>query len=183
MPIVAQSPQTSSDRTQLQRSLNLLSEDAKTFLRDLYNARYGIDYSKDNQSNTLIAGNDTLNGDAGADLILGDNSTFMLPIVNRQIDTSFDLTKGYLDNSNDSYNFFHALPHQADVIYRKPDLGLTRLAEDTITGRRGQRHSVWQPQQRSASRGRRRRFLVWRWRCRHPRRRHGHKHGAPQHQP
>jgi Ca2+-binding RTX toxin-like protein/acetolactate synthase small subunit len=133
-PIVTQAPQTANDTIQLQRSLDVLADDVKVFLRDLHTTNNGINYNNRNQANSLIAQNDVINGGAGDDLVFGDNVTLVLPIVNRQINVSLNLTKGNVDYGDESYNFGQVLPHQWDTIYRNPTVGFTRLAEDTITG-------------------------------------------------
>lgn len=43
--------------------------------------------------------------------------------------------EGNLDYGDETYNFNQSLPYQTDTIYREPNVGLTRLAEDSITGR------------------------------------------------
>lgn len=134
LPLANQAPVTQSDRLQFQRDLELFAEDVRTFIRDLHNTNHGIEYVNNNQSHTLIAQNDVMNGEAGDDLMLGDNATLLLPIVDRQINLSFEIVRGYLDSSDESYNFSQGLPHQYDLIYRNSNLGATRFAEDTMTG-------------------------------------------------
>ncbi|BAS54198.1 GLUG domain-containing protein [Leptolyngbya boryana NIES-2135] len=134
LPLANQAPVTQSDRLQFQRDLELFAEDVRTFIRDLHNTNHGIEYVNNNQSHTLIAQNDVMNGEAGDDVMLGDNATLLLPIVDRQINLSFEIVRGYLDSSDESYNFSQGLPHQYDLIYRNSNLGATRFAEDTMTG-------------------------------------------------
>ncbi|MCU0548576.1 MAG: DUF4347 domain-containing protein [Leptolyngbya sp. Prado105] len=134
LPLANQAPTTQAERTQFQRDLELIAEDVRTFIRDLHNTNHGIDYVNNNQSHTLIAQNDVMNGEAGEDVMLGDNATLLLPIVNGQINLSFELVNGYLDSSDSSHNFSQGLLHQYDLIYRNPNLGVTQFAEDTMTG-------------------------------------------------
>jgi trimeric autotransporter adhesin len=133
-PLVNVVPQTSAQRDQLQRDLDLLMEDVRTFLRDLHSTNHGIDYTVRNQANTVLAGNDFINGDVGNDLVIGDNSTMLLPIVSRQIDLNFSFSKGKLDTSDEAHNYFQGLLHSYDLVYRNPNVGITRVAEDTISG-------------------------------------------------
>ena len=134
IPLVTRRPMSESDRTQLRLGLNTLVSDVEGFLRDLHNEQYGIDYVNRNQSNTLIAENDQLNGENGADLMSGDNATLILPMINGQLDLTIDFRDGNLDTSIDSYNFMHTLPHQYDFIYRNPSKGLTQFGEDVLFG-------------------------------------------------
>ncbi len=134
LPLVDRAPQNDADRVQRQRDLELLSEDAKVFIRDLHTNTHGITYPDANQLHTLIAGNDTMNGDRGDDIMVGDNITLMLPIINRQIDLNFELNKSFLDYSEEEHNFNQAFPHQYNFIYRTPGSAVTQLAEDTMFG-------------------------------------------------
>jgi Ca2+-binding RTX toxin-like protein len=134
LPLVDRAPQSKAERDQLQRDLELLSEDAKTFIRDLHTTTHGIIYPNANQLHTLIAGNDTMDGNSGDDVMLGDNVTMMLPIINRQVDLNFELTKIFLDYGEQEHNFNQVLPHQFNVIYRIPGSAVTQLTEDTMFG-------------------------------------------------
>ncbi|MBW4443333.1 MAG: DUF4347 domain-containing protein [Plectolyngbya sp. WJT66-NPBG17] len=137
LPLVDRAPQNNVDRAQLQRDLELLGEDAKSFIRDLHTTTHGIIYPNANQSHTLIAGNDTMNGDRGDDIMVGDNITLMMPIINRQIDLNFELNKSFLDYGEEEHNFNQAFPHQYNFIYRTPNTGVTQLGEDTMFGSDG----------------------------------------------
>ncbi|MBE9030746.1 DUF4347 domain-containing protein [filamentous cyanobacterium LEGE 11480] len=137
MPLVADPLTAPSQQNQLKRDLDLLLEDTREFLRDLHNTNHGINYAIRDQSNSLIAQNDTLNGESGNDVIMGDNTTLSLPLLQQQINVSLELLRGNLDFSNEAHNFFHGLAHTYDVIYRNPQVGFTRLAEDTIVGNDG----------------------------------------------
>ncbi|BAU09732.1 GLUG domain-containing protein [Leptolyngbya sp. NIES-3755] len=134
LPLVDRAPQTNADRVQLQRDLELLSEDAKVFIRDLHTSTHGINYPSANQSHTLITGNDRLNGDRGDDIMVGDNITMMLPIINRQLDLNFELNKSFFDYGDEEHNFIQVMPHQYNFIYRTPGSAVTQLAEDTMFG-------------------------------------------------
>jgi Ca2+-binding RTX toxin-like protein len=134
MPWVANNVIANSTESQLVRDLNLMLEDARTFLRNLHNTNHGINYTVRDQSNRMIAQNDNLAGNTGDDLIVGDNATLALPLLNQRINVAYDLLKGNLDYSNEAHNFFHGLPRSTDLVYRSPQLGFTQLAEDNITG-------------------------------------------------
>ncbi|MGG6284259.1 DUF4347 domain-containing protein [Leptolyngbya sp. AN03gr2] len=134
LPLVDRAPQTNAERVQLQRDLELLSEDAKVFIRDLNTTTHGINYPSANHSHTLITGNDRMNGDRGDDIMVGDNITMMLPVINRQLDLNFELNKSFFDYGDEEYNFLQVMPHQYNFIYRTPGSALTQLAEDTILG-------------------------------------------------
>ncbi|MEP0919876.1 DUF4347 domain-containing protein [Leptolyngbya sp. DQ-M1] len=134
LPLVDRTPRTDAERTQLQRDLELLSEDVKTFIRDLHTSTHGITYPNANQLHTLIAGNDRMDGNGGDDIMLGDNITLMLPVINRGLDLNFELNKSFFDYEDEEHNFLHAFPHQYNFIYRIPGSAVTQLAEDTIFG-------------------------------------------------
>ncbi|MGI0486044.1 DUF4347 domain-containing protein [Pantanalinema rosaneae CENA516] len=118
----------------LQRSLDLLINDIKTFIRDLHLDNHGILYSDRNQSHSLITQNDNMWGEGGNDLMVGDNITLTLPWLNGQINTSIPLSQDYLDYSEEQHNFMHALPHQYNFTYRRANFGFTRMAEDFMSG-------------------------------------------------
>ncbi|MEO0684433.1 MAG: hypothetical protein AAFY76_05135, partial [Cyanobacteria bacterium J06649_11] len=118
----------------LQRNLELQLQDIKAFLRDLHQARYGIDYTQNDQSHSLIALNDTINGEGDDDVIVGENATIYLPIVEGEVDTDFDFNQEFLNTDDEAYNFNQALIHQHNFIYRRDNLGLTRMGEDNISG-------------------------------------------------
>jgi Ca2+-binding RTX toxin-like protein len=134
MPLVTKLPTNEAEQKTLQLSLNKLSFDIEGFIRDLHQEQYGIDYINRNRSNTVIAENDVIAGGTGADLIAGDNATFVLPFLNNQVDLSINLAVGNLDLLEDSHNFLGGLPHQADLVYRNPSQGITTFGQDTITG-------------------------------------------------
>ncbi|GAP96045.1 DUF4347 domain-containing protein [Leptolyngbya sp. NIES-2104] len=134
LPLVDRAPQTNADRIQLQRDLELLSEDAKVFIRDLHTSTHGINYPSANQSHTLITGNDQMNGDRGDDIMVGDNITLMMPVINRQLDLNFELNKSFFDYGEEEHNFNQVMPHQYNFIYRIPGSAVTQLTEDTLFG-------------------------------------------------
>jgi Ca2+-binding RTX toxin-like protein len=129
MPIVTA---PTGDRVALQQSLDLLANDVKTYVRDLFEDRHGINYQNRDRSHSLNAQNDTMNGDAGNDLMVGDNLTLTLPIINSQLDLSLQLNRGNFDPGDQSHNFFHALPHQYDTLNR--NLNTLPMLRDTLTG-------------------------------------------------
>ena len=134
LPLVDRAPQTNAERIQLQRDLELLSEDAKVFIRDLHTTTHGINYPSANQLHTLTAGNDRMEGDRGDDIMVGDNITLMMPVINRQLDLNFELNKSFFDYSDEEHNFIQVMPHQYNFIYRIPGSAITQLAEDTMLG-------------------------------------------------
>ncbi len=129
-PIVT-SPGT--DETELKQSLEQLQADVQTFLRDLYGDDHGIAHSQRDQSYVLRAGNDLLVGEAGDDLLFGDNANILLPWIQGQLNLNLSLQAGYLDESEEDYNFSHGLPRQHQLAHRSLDLNTT-LAEDQIFG-------------------------------------------------
>lgn len=136
-PIVSETASSNTEREVLQRNLELQLQDIKAFLRDLHQARYGIDYTQNDQSHSLIALNDTINGEGDDDVVVGENATIYLPIVEGEVDTNFDFNQEYLNTTDEAYNFNQALIHQHDFIYRRDNLGLTQMGEDDISGGEG----------------------------------------------
>ena len=132
--LVSETASENTEREVLQRNLELQLQDIKAFLRDLHQARYGIDYTQNDQSHSLIALNDTLNGEGDDDVIVGENATIYLPIVEGVVDTNFDFNQEFLNTDDEAYNFNQALIHQHNFIYRRDNLGLTRMGEDNISG-------------------------------------------------
>ncbi|MEM6398913.1 MAG: hypothetical protein AAF757_01595 [Cyanobacteria bacterium P01_D01_bin.116] len=132
--LVSETASENTEREVLQRNLELQLQDIKAFLRDLHQARYGIDYTQNDQSHSLIALNDTLNGEGDDDVIVGENATIYLPIVEGEVDTDFDFNQEFLNTDDEAYNFNQALIHQHNFIYRRDNLGLTRMGEDNISG-------------------------------------------------
>ena len=137
LPLITKQPANATEQQALKTSLNVLSADIESFVRDLHNEKYGIDYVNRNQANTLNAENDVLSGGAGADLIVGDNATFVLPFLNNQVDLSINLAVGNFNLSEESHNFFDTLPHQFDFVYRNASKGNTTFGQDTISGDEG----------------------------------------------
>ncbi|MEB3293364.1 MAG: hypothetical protein VKJ24_09395, partial [Synechococcales bacterium] len=133
-PIVNRVPVTQNERTILSNSLNILVRDVKDLIRDLHQEQYGINYVNRNQTNVMVAENDLLNGEAGADILTGDNATLVLPILQGQPDLNFALTGGSFDVSAEPYNFAHTLAHQHEFIYRNTGGGQTTFGQDTLLG-------------------------------------------------
>ncbi len=121
-----------SDLVALQQSLDLLASDVKAFVRDLFEDRRGINYNNRDRSYALVAANDTMRGDAGNDVMVGDNVTLTLPVVNGRLDLSIPLNRGNFDTGDQSHNFFHGLPHQYDTLGR--NLNNILFARDWMTG-------------------------------------------------
>ncbi|MGV0028829.1 DUF4347 domain-containing protein [Phormidesmis priestleyi] len=126
-----------NDQALLRSNLNTLVTDVKAYIRDLFNEQYGINYVNRNQANTVIAENDVMSGDSGSDLMLGDNATMVLPIVNGIVNLNLNITGGSFDFGISSHNFLHTLPHQFDLIYRNPAKGATTFGQDTLLGGAG----------------------------------------------
>jgi Ca2+-binding RTX toxin-like protein len=126
-----------TDQALLRSNLNTLVTDVKAYIRDLFNEQYGINYVNRNQANTVIAENDVMSGDGGSDLMLGDNATFVLPIVNGNVNLNMNITDGSFDFGISSHNFLHTLPHQFDLAYRNPAKGATTFGQDTLFGGAG----------------------------------------------
>jgi Ca2+-binding RTX toxin-like protein len=126
-------PSSQRGRQQLENSLFTLAQDVNAFVRDLHNARHGIDYTQRDQSNRFEAGNDAIAGNQGNDLMLGDNATLLLPVINGRVDLTVLTKRSSLDCSDSSHNFYHSQPHQYSTVYRKP-FHPFRLAQDTMQG-------------------------------------------------
>ncbi|KAM3104246.1 FG-GAP-like repeat-containing protein, partial [Phormidesmis sp. 146-20] len=126
-----------SDQALLRNNLNTLVTDVKAYIRDLFNEQYGINYLNRNQANTVIAENDVMSGDAGSDLMLGDNATLVLPIVNGTVNLNLNITDSSFDFGISSHNFLHTLPHQFDLAYRSSAKGSTTFGQDTLLGGAG----------------------------------------------
>lgn len=133
-PIVNAAPHNANQRLVLEQSLDLLITDINAFIRDLHQDTFGINFNQQNQGNSLSAGNDTLRGDDGDDLVLGDTATFILPWVANQIDLSLALQNGNLDSRDEAHNFRHLLPRAYDYLYRQAGVGSTTLGRDLIGG-------------------------------------------------
>ncbi|MBF2026124.1 MAG: DUF4347 domain-containing protein [Oscillatoriales cyanobacterium C42_A2020_001] len=129
MPLVTA---PTGDRVALQQSLDLLAADVNVFVRNLFEDRRGINYNNRDRSYSLVAANDSLNGDAGSDLMVGDNVTLTLPILNGQLDLTLSLNRGNFDPGDQSHNFFHGLPHQYDTLGR--NLNNILFARDLMSG-------------------------------------------------
>jgi Ca2+-binding RTX toxin-like protein len=126
-----------SDQALLRSNVNTLVTDVKAYIRDLFNEQYGINYVNRNQANTVIAENDLMSGNVGSDLMLGDNATLVLPIVNNNVNLNLNITDGSFDFGISSHNFLHTLPHQVDLVYRNPSKGATTFGQDTLSGGTG----------------------------------------------
>lgn len=134
-PIVtAPAPRNAQEELQLRQSLALVIQDIQTFVRNLHIDNYGILRHDRDQFNAVRAGNDSLSGGAGDDFMLGDQATFSLPFLSGQTNLRMNLTKDYLDYSEEAHTFFGALPHQYEYIYRRPVAGPTQLAQDSLSG-------------------------------------------------
>ncbi|MGP1387017.1 MAG: DUF4347 domain-containing protein [Thainema sp.] len=133
-PIVNTAPRNANQRLVLEQSLDLLITDVNAFIRDLHQDTFGINFNQQNQANSLSAGNDTLRGDNGDDLVLGDAATFILPWVANQVDLSLVLQNGNLDTRDEAHNFRHLLSRAYDYLYRQAGVGSTTLGQDAIGG-------------------------------------------------
>ncbi|MGF1566776.1 MAG: hypothetical protein ACFCVD_01655 [Nodosilinea sp.] len=134
VPIVNQAPQTAAQTLELQQSLDLLVTNVQSYIRNLHIDAYGINFNQTNQSNVLRAGNDSVDGASGNDLVIGDNATQVLPFVAGSLNLSVALASGNLDLRVDDFNLSHSLARQFQVIYRQAGVGVTQLGQDTLFG-------------------------------------------------
>ncbi len=137
MPVLTQAATTATQAATLRQSLGGIVRDITSVVRDLHNEQYGIAYANRNQSNLLIAENDTLSGGAGNDVIFGDTATFTAPFLNGQTNLGLALPESSVDYTEEPYNFAQALPHLYDIIYRNLNSTLQTLGQDSIQGGAG----------------------------------------------
>jgi Ca2+-binding RTX toxin-like protein len=137
VPIVNTVPQTPEQALILEQSLDQLIVDIKAFLRDLNNDAYGIDFNQVNYANSLQAGNDAIDGASGNDLMVGDNSTRILPFIAGSLDLAIPIQNSKFDLEVADHNLSHSLPRQFEYLFRPEGVGVTVLGEDQLFGGEG----------------------------------------------
>ncbi len=134
-PVLTRTPTSSQEVATLRQNLSALVRDIENFVRDQYNEQYGINYANRNQSNTLVAENDTLTGGTGNDVMFGDTVTLTMPFLNGQTELGIALPEASVDYTEEPYNFAQALSHVYDYAYRNlNDLTTTRIGQDFLQG-------------------------------------------------
>lgn len=134
-PIVTQTPTTADQVVKFRSSLNTLIADIENvWIRELHNRTYGIDYANRNRSHQLVAGNTIMSGGNGNDVMIGDNASIRLPIVNGQVTLGIQIQGGDLDVTEEGHNFFGKLPHTYDTKNRNLDSG---FGQDQMFGGSG----------------------------------------------
>jgi Ca2+-binding RTX toxin-like protein len=137
VPIINTVPQTPEQALILEQSLDQLIVDIKAFLRDLNNDAYGIDFNQVNYANSLQAGNDAIDGASGNDLMVGDNSTRILPFIAGSLDLAIPIQNSKFDLEVADHNLSHSLPRQFEYLFRPEGVGVTVLGEDQLFGGEG----------------------------------------------
>ncbi|MEL7226643.1 MAG: calcium-binding protein, partial [Cyanobacteria bacterium J06576_12] len=136
LPVFESLPGDRRSQERLGTAMDGLISDIEQLLRDLHQEDYGIRFAQRSHTHDLNALNDTLSGNAGDDLIVGDNASLRLPIVGGKPELSLRLTSDRFNVEDEAYNFSHGLPRQVELAFRLPD-DKKEINKDTITGNAG----------------------------------------------
>ena len=137
LPVFDRLPSDDEDKAVLSSSINKVISDVEQYLRDLHRERYGLNFFDRDRSHQLEALNATLSGEDGDDLLVGDNLSVRLPIINGTPDFSLRLNSDRFNDEDDTYNFFHGLPSQSETLFRTPN-ALLAINGDSLSGDAGQ---------------------------------------------
>jgi Ca2+-binding RTX toxin-like protein len=131
-PLLAQAPSNAFEAATLRQSLEAVVRDINSFVRDLHNEQYGIDYRNRNQNSLLDVENDFLSGGWGNDVMFGDTVTLTMPNLNGQVNLGLALAETSVDYTEEPHNFGQGLPHRHDFFYR--NLNATPIGQDFLLG-------------------------------------------------